>query len=159
MTDVKYDAELCERLEREAKADDERLPAGPFSSSSKPSNTGAVVVYDDEGTPVALTNMVWGRQPSLDLDAAAAIARTRNNLRAITDQLAAARAEIARLTADAWHARCDLADEQDRDSAMQPVVDAVMHWSDSGQNCETLAVAVAASVDAYRAARDKAGQS
>lgn len=130
MTDVKYDAELCERLEREAREDAEAF-------------TGFDAV-------------AWH----------AACGRHHNNALAMADQLAAARSEIA-----GWRRKAEVAlklfsETQDERDAMRSVIEAAIIWRETppveahGSTAPWVRAYrdLERAVDAYRAARDKAGR-
>lgn len=97
-----------------------------------------------------------------------------DNCESLLGQLGAAKAEIERLTRDAWNVRGQLADEQDAHSAtraeverMRPVVEAAIalipEWRDtSGSATNHDAImergeALVCAAEQYRAARGKAG--
>lgn len=90
----------------------------------------------------------------------AACGRHHNNARAMADQLAAARAEIERLTAERDLGNRMLADAAPEHTRMRKVVEAacelVDNWRDDSDE-EIGGERLEATVDAYRAARDKAG--
>lgn len=93
MSDVKYDAEICERLEREAREDAAtiRLVDELFA---RPDATWPECGHDESTCPCFTEN------DKARSALAKATLRTRDNLRAMADQLAAARAEIAAVTAE-----------------------------------------------------------
>ena len=101
-----------ERLCREAREDDARMTVAPWSTPSAPRLSGSVTVFID-GHDHQVAQASADAASCLDApapnyksdgsagrrlrDNATGIARTRNNLRAMTDQLEAAATEIARL--------------------------------------------------------------
>ena len=86
MTATYVSAEV-ERLVREAREDDARMTPGPWETS-EPSE----YIICDQG---AIGDTYCGRTE--DIANAAGITRTRNNLRAMADQIEAARTRIAEL--------------------------------------------------------------
>lgn len=81
MVGVKYDPAESERLEKEAREDDERMPRAPWNC------VPLTVRFHADDRPIGSVSF--------------GVTRTRNNLRAIADQLAAGRAEIVRLSPQA----------------------------------------------------------
>lgn len=203
MTDVKCDAELCERLEREAREDAAAIKWADDHFANSPSWPEC---GHDEATCPCFTENDKARSVL-----AKATLRTRDNLRAMADQLAAARAEIERLTDTAAAAiriadgrtcpddRCqcaeldalidaqpvlraqlahaegrfagasvgaefakrDVANLEATIALMSPVVEAAEEWRfdpDVPSPNMPSENALEQAVDAYRAARDKAGR-
>jgi hypothetical protein len=59
----------------------------PWTASTEPSNTGAVIVFGgDTGFPVAITSAVWNRDKELELADAALIVAAVNSLPEILDE-------------------------------------------------------------------------
>lgn len=141
MSDVRYDAELAERLEREAREDDAtiRFVDDRFARP----DTAWPECGHDEATCPCFTENDKARSVL-----AKAMLRTRDNLRALADQLAAARAEVGRLARYVEAQSKLLADNATVYHAMRRAHEAEV---------ETLA-ATRREFDAYRAARDKAGR-
>lgn len=102
---AKYDPAEVERLVREAREDDARMTRAPWTTPTGTRFLGAVsAIIGGVERQVAASA---GQAPQFDdvpdvgralADNASAIARTRNNLRAVADQLEAARAEVEALT-------------------------------------------------------------
>lgn len=90
-----YDPAESERLIAEAREDDARLPVGPWIAGRH----GYVSAPNPAGGPGSTRCPL--RDNTGDPRATDAISRTRNNLRAMADQLEAARAEMSRRT-EAW---------------------------------------------------------
>lgn len=86
---AQYNTDEVERLVREAREDDARMTPAPWETS-EPSE----YIICEQG---AIGDTYCGRTE--DIANAIGIARTRNNLRAMADQLEAARAEVERLGA------------------------------------------------------------
>lgn len=116
MTDVKYDAELCDRLIAEVRKDE--------------IGTNGWVVS-------------W---------------RVSKQLRAMADQLAAARAEIDSLRTAMEISQRAAERRGAKLAAMRPVVEAACSVVGFGPPADHRSDPLERAVDAYRAARDKAGQ-
>lgn len=194
---AQHNPDECARLIAEARKDDERMSDAPWSFYKHGSMGPDTYVI--EGSTIQV--------PYADAPDARGIARTRNNLRAMADQLEAAQAEIQRLND---HVLIEVAEERDearseaeqlrtlvqalrfdteqRDKlrasldgvnasndrltaeivSMRPVVEAAEGVRDKRREVskgmrkpEELKVELhelSERVDAYRAARDKAGQ-
>lgn len=158
-----HDKELRERLCREAREDDEAATPGPWEVGERVAESAATL----RAHPC-----IRGREPLDPIDViipfgraysdARAIARTRNNLRAIADQLEAVGREIERMR----HANASLVPgamvtateieclRVERDAAraerdlMLPVVDAAGRLSI--ERNQPAVYGVIAAVDAYR---------
>lgn len=101
MSDVKYDAELCERLEREAREDDARMTPAPWEWYD-----GTYLWCQDVDQGVLQhAGVKWAMSEGNKLG----IVRMRANLRAMADQLAAAGSEVVRIDGELLVAKHQLA--------------------------------------------------
>lgn len=97
---AKYDAELCARLATEAREEDGRLPSAPWSNTFSHSRADVLAKLESgEVIVVARANITDDDATDREHAIAYGIARARNNLRAMADQLDAARADVDRLRA------------------------------------------------------------
>lgn len=87
-----HDPELCARLAREAREDDERMSEVPWQSDMPGGAFGGRLMISGTGRAATVVALLHAGTQE-------AIARTRNNLRATADQLEAMRARIAELEA------------------------------------------------------------
>lgn len=103
-----YDPALCEQIISEAREDDAKLGDDWRALPHWPSN----------GLWFVFTGHALGCLPMQTEERANAIARTRNNLRALANQLEAARHEVARLTKHNNEVACALGVEGEPDDAV-----------------------------------------
>ncbi len=90
--ELKFDAALCTRLIAEARKDDARMTPGQWIGGAD-----CVVVYKNEHECVAEAVIAEMGEDERHEDNAAGIARARNNLGSVADQLEAGLAEVSAL--------------------------------------------------------------
>lgn len=153
-----YDSGLIDRLVREAREDDERMEVKPW------------IVEDDELYSDSIkhgTIQLAGFTQYTGEECQQGIARTRNNLSAMADQLEAARREIDRLNAQPVRLFDKLCADRMADeiaflvqrkviSSRCPAADALLDYRDPPQSPRSdRLLELEAAIDAYRAAKGK----